>query len=101
MESFLTVCAFVPFLPFFTFGSGGIIEGFGVPFLIWICMCLSFVFGFRYLFRVMTTIMHNKSMCLGALYFSHTDELVLFLRQRFNKSIKSGHGLVLSRGELH
>ena len=101
MESFLAVCAFLHFLPFFTFGSRGIIEGFGVPFLLWICMCLSFVFGFKSLFWVMIAIMHSKSMCLGALDFSHTDELVLFLRQRFNKSIKSRHGPILTRDEPH
>ena len=99
MENSLTICEFLPFLPFLTFGSGGIVEGFGVPFLLWICMCLSFVFGFRSLFWVMIAIMHDKSMRLGALDFSHIDELVLFLRQRFNKSIKSGHGPVLARDE--
>ena len=101
MESSLTVCAFLPFLPLFTFGFRGIIERFSVPFLLCICMCLSFVFEIRSLFLVMTAIMHNKSMFLGALDFSHTDDLVLFMRQRFNKSIKSGHGLVLTRGEPH
>ena len=101
MESFLAICAFPHFLPFFTFGSWGIIEGFGVPFLLWIFMCLSFIFGFRSMFWVMTAKMHSKNMCLGALDFSHTDELVLFLSQRFNKSIKSEHGLVLTRGQPH
>ena len=99
METFPKICAFLQFLQFFTFGSKGIIEGFGVPFLLWICMCLSFVF--RSLFWVMTPIIHNKNMCLGALDFSHTDELVFFLRQRFNKSIKSGRGPVLTRGDPH
>jgi hypothetical protein len=47
----IAITTLLPLLVFSTFGTKGIIEGFGVPFLLWICMCLffAFPFGFRIL----------------------------------------------------
>ena len=44
MESSLTVGASVSFLPFLISRAGGVIEGLGVPFLLWMGMRFSLVF---------------------------------------------------------
>jgi hypothetical protein len=54
-------------------------------------MCFPFVFVFRFLILMNTTIMHSKCMCLWDFDFSHVDKLVLLLCQRFNKDLKRGH----------
>jgi hypothetical protein len=79
MESFMAVSAFLPFSSLFTFGSGGIVEVFLVPFLLWICMCFPFVFVFRFLILMTATILHSKCMHFWAFDFVHIDELVLLL----------------------
>jgi hypothetical protein len=49
MESFVTVCAFLSFSSLFSFGSGGIGEGFCVPFLLCMCMRFPLIFIFRFM----------------------------------------------------
>ena len=44
MESSLTVGASVSFLPFLISQAGGVVEGLGVPFLLWMGMRFSLVF---------------------------------------------------------
>ena len=44
MESSLTIDASVSFLPFLISRAGGVIEGLGVPFLLWMGMRFSLIF---------------------------------------------------------
>jgi hypothetical protein len=78
MESFVTVCAFLPFSCLFPFGYGGIGEGFCVPFLLRMCMSFNFFFIFIFLIFV-AAILHSECMHLWAFYFSHVDEFGLLL----------------------
>jgi hypothetical protein len=87
MESFVTICAFLPFYSLSPFGSGGIGEGFCVPFLIWMCMRFFFVFIFIFMI-FLASILHSKCMHLWAFDFSHVDELGFLLCQGFDKVLK-------------
>jgi hypothetical protein len=98
MESFVTVHAFIPLSPLFPFGSGGIGEGFCVPFLLRMCMRFSFIFIFRFLIFVVA-ILHNECMSTWAFDCAHVDELGFFLCHGFNKFLKKRHLPVDSRGE--
>jgi hypothetical protein len=95
----MEVSTFLPFSSLSTFGPRGIIEGFLVPFLIWICMYFLFVFVFIFLLLMTSIIFHSKCMHLWGFVFSHIDELVLLLCQRLDKGFKGGHHPGGSRGE--
>jgi hypothetical protein len=99
MESFMEVCAFLPFSSLSTFGSRGIGEGFCVPFLLQICMSFHFVFIFIFMI-LMVAILHNKFMCLWAFDFAYVDELGFLLYQGFEKFLKRRHLPGGSRGEF-
>jgi hypothetical protein len=94
----VTICAFLPFSSLFSFGSGGIDEGFYVPFLLRMCMRFLFVFIFRYMIFV-AVIFHSECMCLWAFDFAHVNDLGLLLCQGFDKILKRRHLLGGSRGE--
>jgi hypothetical protein len=98
MESFVTVCAFLSFSSLFSFGSGGIGEGFCVPFLLCMCMIFSLIFIFIFLIFV-AAIMHNEYMRPWAFECTHVDELRFLLCQGFDKVLKRRHLLGGSRGE--
>jgi hypothetical protein len=76
-----------PFLSFSTFGARGIIEGFGVPFLVWLGMRLSLAFLLGILIACVIYFMHIKFMCIGFLDYPYFDELILIMREGFNKMI--------------
>jgi hypothetical protein len=98
MESFVTVCAFLPFSSLFPFGSGGIGEGFCVPFLLRMCMRFSFIFIFIFLI-FLAAIMHSECMHPWAFDCSHVDDLGFLLCQGFDKFLNRRHLLGGSRGE--
>jgi hypothetical protein len=98
MESFVTVCAFLSFYSLFSFGSGGISEGFNVPFLLHMCMRFPIIFVFRVLI-FLAAIMHSECMLPWAFDCAHVDELGLLLCQGFNKVLKRRHLLGGSRGK--
>ena len=98
MESFVTVCEFLPFTSLFPFGSGGIGEGFCVPFLLCMCMRFSLVFIFRFLIFV-SAIMHSECMHPWAFDCAHVDELGFLLCQGFDKVLKRRYLLGGSKGE--
>ena len=98
MESFVIVCAFLPFSSLLPFGSRGIGEGFCVLFLLRMCMRFPFIFIFIFLIFV-AAIMHSECMRPWAFYSSHVDELGLLLCQGFDKVLKRRHLLGGSRGE--
>jgi hypothetical protein len=98
MESFVTVCAFLSFSSLFSFGSGGIGEGFCVPFILHMCMRFSLIFIFIFLIFV-AAIMHSECMLPWAFDCAHVDELGLLLCQGFDKVLKRRHLPSGSRGE--
>jgi hypothetical protein len=98
MEYFVTIRAFLPFSSLFPFGSGGIDEGFCVPFLLQMCMRFLFLFIFRFLIFV-ASIMHSEWMCTWAFDCAHVDELGFLLCHGFDKVLKRKHLPRGSRGE--
>jgi hypothetical protein len=89
MESFVTIRAFLPFSSLSPLGSRGIGEGFGVPFLLRMCMSFLFIFIFRFLIFV-AAIMNSECMRPWAFDCAHVDELGLLLCQGFDKSSREG-----------
>jgi hypothetical protein len=77
--------------PLFFFGSGGIGEGFCVPFLIRMYMRFPLIF--------VASILHSECMHLWAFDCAHVDEFGLHLCQGFDKFLKRRHFLGGSRGE--
>jgi len=75
--------------------------GFWVPFLLQIFMCFPYVFIFRFLVFMTTSIFHSKFMHLWGFDFSHVDYLALLLCQRFDKFLKRRHILDGSTGECN
>jgi hypothetical protein len=94
----VTVCAFLSFSSLFSFGSGGIGEGFCVPLLLHVCMIFPLIFIFIFLI-FLAAIMHSECMCHWAFDCTHVDELGLLLCQGFNKVLKRRHLPGGSKGE--
>jgi hypothetical protein len=88
MIAIVAVTAFgIPFISFSTFGTRGIIEGFGVPFILWLCMFISLAFFLGLQIACVVSLMHNKCMCIGYLDYPHLDEVLFFMHEGFNKLI--------------
>jgi hypothetical protein len=91
MESLIAVGTLMSFLPFSTFGSRGVIEGFGVSFLLLFSTRLLFAFIFGFMMLRTTAIVCRKYIRFGVFYYTHLDEFVLLLNQVLNEGIQRGH----------
>ena len=69
----------LPFLYLSTFGSRGIVEGFGIAFLLVFRMCLALSFLLGLQIECVVSLMHNKCMNIGTLDCPYFDELIFLM----------------------
>lgn len=100
MESSLTVGASVSFLLFLISRARGIIEGLGVPFLLWMGMHFSLVFlllifliWIRSVIFIVAAIIHSKCMRFWRFDFPHSNEFILLKGKGLHEIFERRHNV--------